>query len=196
MNESTGIRGRAVRGWGRGKEDAVGPLGALAPTPVSTHQPPGLQEQPSVSGQSDCVSQPQKHGWKPAWLWGRFWHTEVREVMNGEESLWWRSTVNCQHFGLLFRKGEKEMRNHFLERSNVKKVGGVFLVELRHPRGLPLLFGWSVLIPLWTQGGTRTTVSVGIYFDTSHLWYICLSLPKSFIISCSSYLHSQHLKIL
>lgn len=38
-----------------GRKEAVGPLHALPPTPVDTHQDPGVQEEYSVSWESDWV---------------------------------------------------------------------------------------------------------------------------------------------
>ena len=61
------------------------------------------------------------------------------------------SLVKCQHFGPLFEKGGKEMRNHFLKRSNAKEVGGTDLVVVRTHRGLSIPSVWDILVTQWTQ---------------------------------------------
>lgn len=45
MSESTGIRGRVVRGWGRGRKGSSGAFEYLTPTPLDTHWAPGVHEQ-------------------------------------------------------------------------------------------------------------------------------------------------------
>lgn len=60
MNESTGIRGRVVRDWKEGRTEAVGPLSALTPTPMHTHQALGGYNNKSlVLSKSDCEPQNQ-----------------------------------------------------------------------------------------------------------------------------------------
>ena len=61
------------------------------------------------------------------------------------------SLVKCQHFGPLFEEGGKEMRNHFLKRSNAKKVGGTDLVVVRTHRGLSISSVWDILVIQWTR---------------------------------------------
>ena len=70
--------------------------------------------------------------------------------MKVEESLQEMSLVKRQHFGPLLEEGGREMRNHFLKRSNATEVGGTDLVVVRTHRALSVSSVWGILVTQWT----------------------------------------------
>lgn len=63
-------------------------------------------------------------------------------------------------------EGGKEMRNHFLKRSNAKKVGGTDLVVVRTHRVFLYLCVGYFSYPVDTEE-KRAIIDVSIYFCTS-----------------------------